>query len=348
MKNTIVNDFLPKPAILVEEAETQIRLIVKEEYIKGTSLFLIEKKINKVISETLKKIKIEDLRKVVKKSLWTFFKKQYQTIKQAPRGELLTAVALSNYLQTKRLTADDRKILRGQGIEVKQSKVYTPNLYGVPVQEFSKTYFRKVKSVFGKLIHEQARDPDDISGRNTLRNRAEMEVRYNHNLEQINELKSSGAKLVIASTHADCSERCAPWQGRVYSLDGTSGITSDGRKFVPLETATDIYYTTKAGKTYKNGLLGFNCRHYLVPYEKGFKFPKFSQSVEKKEYKITEQQRAFEREIRKWKTRAVEYKDVDREQFKEAKTKAIFWNNKYKEFSKENNRAFYPSRTDIF
>jgi hypothetical protein len=57
-----------------------------------------------------------------------------------------------------------------------------------------------------------------------------------------------------------------------------------------LETATDVYYTTRAGKVWKNGLLGFNCRHYLVAYKDGLRFPKPNPKTEAREYKITEKQ----------------------------------------------------------
>ena len=154
-------------------------------------------------------------------------------------------------------------------------------------------------------------------------------------------------RLVICSTHADCSERCKPWQGRVYSLDGTSGTTDDGRRFQPLENATDIYYTTKAGKTYKNGLLGFNCRHFLVPYKSGYRFPKPNAAEERREYNITQTQRRMEAEVRKWRTVAVENKDLDRERYLDARRKAIDANKAYIAYSKEHNRAYYPSRTKL-
>lgn len=222
------------------------------------------------------------------------------------------------------------------------------NLYGVPLQKYSENYIEgNVRPVLDMLAEQFTLDPDDVSGRNSLRNRAEMEVRYHVHLEQIEELRAGGNKLVIASTHSDCSERCAPWQGRVYSLDGTSGVTDDGRKYVPLEQATDIYYTTKAGKTYKNGLLGFNCRHYLVPYQNGYRFPQPDRAEERRQYKITLRQRQLERNVIRWKTVAVESKGIDKKQYAYAREKAIRWNRAYIEFSEKNGRAYYPSRTKI-
>lgn len=206
---------------------------------------------------------------------------------------------------------------------------------------------RNVKPALDRLAAQQARDPDDVSGRNTLRNRAEMEVRYQAHQDEISGFKARGVNLVICSTHADCSARCAPWQGRVYSLDGTYGTTDDGRRYEPLENATDILYTTKAGKTYKNGLLGFNCRHYLVPYKSGYRFPKPNVVEERREYEITQEQRRLEANVRRWRTKAVELKGQDPKGYSEARKKAVEWNQAYIEFSKLNNRAYYPSRTKL-
>ena len=219
---------------------------------------------------------------------------------------------------------------------------------GVPTQTYMRDYVnKKVKPIIDELAKQTALDTDDVSGRNSLRNRAEMEVRYAKHLEDIAGLKAKGVRLVIASVHADCSKRCSPWQGKVYSLDGSYGRTDDGRSFQPLENATDVYYTTKVGKVYKNGLLGFNCRHYLVPYEKGYRFPKPNAREERKQREITERQRALERAVRAWESRALEAKGIDDTGYKEALKKAKQWRSEYILYSKENGRAFYPSRLTI-
>ena len=85
----------------------------------------------------------------------------------------------------------------------------TSKLYGVPLQRFSKDYINEnVKPVLNDLSKQYALDPEDISGRNSLRNKAEMELRYQGHLDNIEELREQGHRLVIASEHADCSERC--------------------------------------------------------------------------------------------------------------------------------------------
>lgn len=282
-----------------------------------------------------------------------FYQRQYKEIGR------LNGYKFSVALSCLKVVDPKNELVKNMPLKKAQEIYDTANLYGVPMKKFSEDYIKQnVKPVFDRLTKQYPFDPASIPKDadafweqnkhiNSLRNRAELEVRYNGHLENIENLRQQGNKLVIASSHADCSDRCREWQGRVFSLDGTSGTTPDGRKYVPLEKATDVYYTTKAGKVWKNGLLGFNCRHYLVAYKDGYRFPKPSAEEERKQYAITEKQRQYERNVRYWKTKAIYEKDVDKDAYKKAREKAITWNKKYIEFSHSNNRAYYPSRTKI-
>lgn len=308
-----------------------------------TPKHLIDKEIGKIINEALKTINIPDLASATRRSLIYFYNEQYNTLRRLNGTNLLVFLALL------KMSDKDNKLVKFMPLERARDIVEgNINIYGQAMNKYSETYIKEnVKPVFDRLIKQFPKDPDDISGHNSLRNRAEMEVRYNNHNEQIERLKKS-INLVIASTHADCSKRCRTWQGRVYSLDNTYGTTDDGRKYVPLEEATDVYYTTKAGKTYKNGLLGFNCRHYLIPYEKGLRFPKPNAAEEKKQYAITQKQRYLERKVREYRTEALYYKDTDREKYLKYRNKSIEANKRYIQYSKDNERAYYPSRTKIF
>ena len=335
----------------MEEAETKIRQVVKNEYFAQTPKAAIDRKVAAVIREAERRIKIPALAVAARKSLLQFYNAQYSELRRSFGWQLAVLAALfllngrtlagREIKPTQAQTERARQTLEAQGYDASR-------LLGTPLQKFSQDYMRdNVKPALDRLAAQQARDPDDVSGRNTLRNRAEMEVRYNDHMEQLETFRRQGVRLVICSTHADCSERCKPWQGRVYSLDGTSGTTDDGRHYQPLENATDIYYTTKTGKTYKNGLLGFNCRHFLVPYKSGYRFPKPNAAEEREEYNITQTQRRMEADVRKWRTVAIENKDLDRERYLDARRKAIVANKAYIEYSKQNNRAYYPSRTAV-
>lgn len=180
-----------------------------------------------------------------------------------------------------------------------------------------------------------------------LRNRAEMHVRHEAQQASIEEMRASGIKLVWASTHADSSKRCEPWQGRLYSLDGTYGEIN-GHSYEPLANATDVYVTTKAGKVWKNGLLGFGCRHRLIPYNDHQAPPKaFSAEEMERRRKLNEQQRAIERGIRRQKAEAWEILHVDGKRaqglFRAAKANV----EKYRAFCRKNNLVALPYRTQV-
>ncbi len=347
----IVKDKLPSDAREITDAESELRLLLKTEFVKGAQKAVIDAKARGIIKRSTERIKLPVLKDAARRSLSAFYINQYKTFSSIPRSVFLITVALNAV----RSAATDMpretavKVLKRHEISVVGDTVYVPGIkeYGVPLKEYAERYEKKVKPVFERLEAEAARDPDDTTGRNTLRNRAEMEVRYADHMRSIDEFKAAGVKLVIASTHSDCSKRCSGWQGRVYSLDGTSGTAPDGRSYVPLEEATDVIYTTKAGKTYKNGLLGFNCRHYLVEYKDNLRFTKQSEATEKKEYEITLKQREYERRIRDLKVKAIEFKGINKDEYTRAVKEYKALTQEYIDYCHGNDRAYYPSRIKI-
>lgn len=356
---TYVPDPLNEQASILVDAQTDIKTAIKKGVLGGASFVVISAEVRKIISRTIPQIRSPTLQKDARVSLMKFANKAYSDFQATLNlnGTLLAAVVLLSERITER---------KANGIQGKYFVPKTPREIdaveqvaerteirlraydrGLPLQEFQKTYIDRVSKALGGLAEEKALDPNDVTGRNSLRNLAEMQVRYERHLQEIADLKNSGTRLVVCSVHADCSERCAPWQGRVYSLDGTSGTTEDGRKFIPLETATDIYYTTKAGRTYKNGLLGFNCRHRLLPYKANMVIPFVSETERKKEDAITKRQRALERAVIGYREKALMYKGNNAEKYREARRNAVEIYDEYKRFSKKNGRAYYPDRVKI-
>lgn len=335
----IVNDKLNPVVEILEDAQTEIRQVIKDAFFGKWTKAETSKRINRIIVNALKGIKIKQLRESANRSLWNFANAQriiWQRITLTP--EMVMFVGAN-------IDSTNTSIIPHK-IRPELDRIIAERSKGVPLQTYYKEVWeKKVKPTIDRLVKNVALDPDDYTGRNSLRNLAEMEVRYNDHLEQIENLKSSGVKLVVCSSHADCSDRCAEWQGRIYSLDGSSGEIN-GHKYVPLEMATDHYYTTKAGKTYKNGLLGFNCRHKIEEY-KGYLLKIVSAEERKKEYEITKTQRALERAVRKAKVSALMFKDINKQGYEQYKLKAKNLYEKYKEFSRENERAYYPDRVAI-
>lgn len=327
----------------LEEAQTKIRIAVRDGYFNRYSKAVINAEVQRIIRGALNEINLPALQSAAVRSLNLFAERQYNALVRMFGVNPIMLLAVKALVNNEPDTAEYRNAAR----TVSSSIEYTTQAKGVPLQEFAEDYSRRVVKAIDDIARQNALDPDDETGRNSLRNRAEMEVRYNDHLEQIDNLRAAGVKLVTSSVHADCSDRCYPWQGKVYSLDGTSGTTEDGKPYIPLERATDIYYTTKAGRTYKNGLLGFNCRHYLMPYMPRMVIPHVSREQQQKERAINTRQRELEREVREWRSIAIERKAVNREEYLKARRNAIEANKAYIQFSKENGRAYYPSRTKL-
>ena len=330
----------------IEEAQTKVRLAVRDGWLSNKPKAVINADVQKIISDALKQIKVADLRSASYRSLNALAERQYSTYLRAFGSSstfLLTLIALSDRAPN---TPEFEQAT--QRLENAAPLTFETNARGIPLQMYSRDYVNEyVIPVFDRLAEQNALDPDDVSGSNSLRNRAEMEVRYARHLDEIASLRAAGVKLVTSSVHADCSNRCYKWQGRVYSLDGTSGTTEDGKPYVPIETATDVYYTTKAGKTYKNGLFGFNCRHYLMTYKPGMVIPHVSRETQQKERAINTRQRELERRVREQREKALIFRNIDRERYLRARKRAIQANKEYIQFSKDNGRAYYPSRVKL-
>ena len=202
-------------------------------------------------------------------------------------------------------------------------------------------YDKQVKEQVKLLASEPVKYVDKNGRAISLRNKVEMAVRYQANQTDVANMKNEGVKLVWCSSHADASPRCSKWQGKLYSLDGTSG-TIDGIRYEPLDNALN----DNGGNSIING---YNCRHYLIEYEKGSSSPMtYTEKEIKKEYQIDQQQRNYENRIRHLKTEESLYKAQGKdEDARKARANYIKLNKAYQQYSIKNGRAYYPWRTQI-
>lgn len=111
--------------------------------------------------------------------------------------------------------------------------------------------------------------------------------------------------LVFVSSHFGARPTHAMWQGKVYSRSGTS------KKYPSLDEGTGYNGTGPFGSL-ADRLCGVNCRHDMTPYMEGLsELPDTKFEEEQKRcgmtsdefYKATQKQRAYEREVRKYKRR---------------------------------------------
>lgn len=221
--------------------------------------------------------------------------------------------------------------------------------WAVPLEQWERSYTKTINRIMVDLVYSDAKE--DYTTNVNLRNIAEMTVRYERQLERLEELKSDGVKLVWIEPHANCSERCEKYQGRLYSLDNSSGKI-DGIDYRPLEYATNNpvdRYVTRAGKVYQNGCItGFNCRHQLIPYATGNRPMPIPADVIARRRAIEQRQREMERDIRAQKRKAVLMRNVSPEAYNKAREKASRMTELYEEYSRKNDAAFSRERTSIF
>lgn len=107
----------------------------------------------------------------------------------------------------------------------------------------------------------------------------------------------NGCDLVKTSEHMGARPSHFAWQGKIFSLSGTSD------KYPALSAPMDMGGT---GYGTAGGLCGCNCKHYFFPYVEGFEPASYGlDDVTAKEneevYKAQQKQRSYEREVRSWK-----------------------------------------------
>lgn len=327
-----------KALIAVQAVITKIKEAIVGNVAKGVSEDEITRQLNKIISDFCKTIGNEALREQNRKALVTAAKKWY-------------------YTTTRTFETVNRNLLSMSG-----------NVYRLGVGNDSKSYFNTIRPMhdrginIGKpLIEDYKRsvrlamkalsaDPplvvtrkDGVVYKVPIRNRAEMAVRYDANVKDLQKFAQSGVDLVWTSQHPNCSPRCKDFQGKLWSISGKSG-TVNGITYRPLSEA--LQGKLKDG----NGIItGYNCRHRLIEYTENSRPPQeLSEAQIKKEYAIDTKQRAYENNIRHMKTNERLLRAAgDEEGAKQLRRKWRKATLLYQAYSFRNGRAYYPDRCTI-
>lgn len=329
-------------ALLIEETQTELKILIRDMVLQKKTFSEINKVVVKTIETAVNDLESDNLKEISTRSLLGFSTRIYWYYKNTFKDvSIIQLVALNKVAQG---IADYKEIQTTRKFvnEIVPLRAYETR---VPLDVYAKDYIKMVEERLNYLAGIDAKD--DYSERVSLRNIAEMQVRQERHQQEIQDIVDAGNDLVWIVPHANCSERCEPWQGKLYSISGRYGEI-DGIKFQPLSNATDIYETTKSGKVYKNGCIsGFNCRHILKPYTKGNKPTEIPANVIDKQREVDRTQRYLERGVRAWKERALLFKGIDNKRYIYSKNKAKEWNKRYIDYSRDNQVAYYPSRIDI-
>lgn len=144
-----------------------------------------------------------------------------------------------------------------------------------------------------------------------------------------------GVNLILIDSHSGARPKCAKDQGKIFSLDNTSGTTEDlnGRK---------IRYYPWNSSSYgePDGILGINCGHHKFPFVPGVNiqrhFPTEDMDANNRLYKQTQVQRALERDVRKQKRECMLFDELgDPDAFEEASVKLKSKEAKLKDYVKK-------------
>ena len=154
-------------------------------------------------------------------------------------------------------------------------------------------------------------------------------------------------QLIEVSSHMGARPLCAPYQGRIFSRDGSRGVTTDG-------AGGKIYYTplseTSCGQP--AGLFGINCGHVQYPFVPGINFQRYfpyPKEENDRRYMQFQQQRAMERGIRAAKRECMMLQETgDTEGLQKASLRLRNQREKYSAYCKETGLRQHNDRTQVY
>lgn len=335
--------------VLVTNAEVRIKELILSNRFNGDNKKEIEKEILKIIQETASKINNPILKQQAIRSLKINAQKWfYETDIKFKKIKKYVSNAFGSVYSLP--IGNDGSVNLSQFDTSFRDKITLSKQAGVPL---IKDYDKAIKQTIKSLSSQPTEYVDKNGKKMSLRNLAEMKTRYDKTLEDVSKLKEKAknnkdeyADLVWTSSHSDCSLRCQPYQGRLFSISGKTGVIN-GIKYTPLDEAL-------AGlKGDGNGIIsGYNCRHTLIPYNGEKQGPREYSSKEiAKERAINQKQRYMERNIRNAKVEEKLLRRIGtKESLQQAKELRLKWRKetiKYQSFSLKNGRAYYLWRTRI-
>jgi len=335
---------------IFQKAETKIKSLILAAFLYSEPLLPLRAKIDGIIAWVSKQIPkelndknayIRGLKATSERFILSYYKKPQVAYKAAKTSLLQTVPpnvkppVIKNPQQLLNVTQNKKDLWA-------EAKA-TPNVVDYP---------KVVRKKLEELAQQPATTYEPGNKPISLWQKAELDVRYEGQMQMLDDLRAQGVQYAWTSSHPDCSKRCQPWQGRLMDLTNHAKgpnhqvTTIDGH---PVYSLVDIMAKTDKYGYHNNIICGFNCRHRLIPYEPGKYGPKKYTDEEVKDQRAIEERiRAMEREIRKQKTRALLYEQLGENKIaKSINNRVKILVSKYKSFCERHGFAWNEYRINI-
>ena len=187
----------------------------------------------------------------------------------------------------------------------------------------------------------------------TVWQKAELDLRYEGQVDMIRDLVNSGVQYAWTSSHPDCSKRCEKWQGKLFDLQAEHSELSGHRMKNKVDGNTVYCFKEVISQVDKYGyqnniIVGFNCRHRLIEYKPGSVAPhEYTAKQVRRNREINQTLRQMEREIRYYKQQSILYNSIDKRLADKYKAKAKQLTEQYKNFANKNGYAWYQWRIAV-
>lgn len=352
--------FLP----IFEKAETKIKDLVLVAFLFNRNKYFLRLAIADVIASISKKIpqdlydKDVYLSSLVKKS--EYYISQYYD-KQLIRYNETRKITLSTLKPGAKIPKIENP---KQLYDLVQSKSLWAEAKGNPNVV---NYAKEVK----KYVNDFGGDPFTIVEKDgkrpiSLWQKAELDVRYENQMQNLQSMRAEGIKYAWLSSHPNASKRCSAWQGELVAIEGHALApqkvvnhktfkynknsfligTVDKHKVYSL---TDIMDVIDDRYGYHNNIIcGFNCRHRLIPYTGQLPPKEYTKEDIEKQRAIESRIRELERKIRTLKKKLSLFERLgDKDAIRSLKAQIRDLTAYYKSYCERNGYAWYEYRINI-
>ena len=367
-----------KVVLAIESANTKVLEIVNNAVFLGWTKEFCKEEVRRLVKETKEELTklgaSDDLILNCQNSIMTTFMNAWDitisVLKENSKNDQIGAIA--SVLLNMESKAPKETTSKGLIVGIDEDKIGIGkggiNSLGASQRFVEYTYM--VMNTLNEINERLADETMTLRGsdgrRLSVRNLAEIETRYKLISEDLNRNGVGVNDFVVASSHADASERCSWWQGKIYivDLEVNSRPMGQYKGFKPQQDIVGYidgkpYYSLL--QACNNGFLSYNCQHRLIKYYTGVKPPESDFISVKKNRNLTAIQRNMENTVRKYKRRetlsnnkiVVFKKNPYTGEFQEFKERdynimmSKYWQERYSQFSDDNNLPQYRWRLRI-